>query len=376
MRIRAERDDLADVFARANRAVGTRSALPILQGLLCEAVGSTLRVTGTDLEMTVRTSTEVEVREEGRIVIQAKLAAEAVRKMPPGAITLGVSDGEVEITGNGPRFSLRQMAVDDFPTVGDEVAGTGLSVDGDAIAAAIAQVAVAASSDAARPLLTGVLFEAGEDGGTRLVATDSYRLAVRDLSGVELEGNGLVPARALRELGRTIGASKVQIGIHPREAVFSSDRGHLWVRLIEGSFPKYRSLLPESYPNRIELAKEALLEALGRASLVAEDHIPVRMRLMEGGAEITVTRQDVGGEAEHLPGDYEGSDEEVQVAFNPRYLTEGVAAIEGERVQARGDRRSQAVRDIRGGALRLPLPPDAGPGVSRTPKGAPTVLPG
>ncbi len=295
MRIRAERDDLADVFARANRAVGTRAALPILQGLLCDAVGSTLRVTGTDLEMTVRTSTEVEVREEGRIVIQAKLAAEAVRKMPPGAITLGVSDGEVEITGNGPRFSLRQMAVDDFPTVGEEVAGTGLSVDGDAIAAAIAQVAVAASSDAARPLLTGVLFEAGEDGGTRLVATDSYRLAVRDLSGVELEGNGLVPARALRELGRTIGASKVQVGIHPREAVFSSDRGHLWVRLIEGSFPKYRSLLPESYPNRIELAKEGLLEALGRASLVAEDHIPVRMRLMEGGAEITVTRQDVGG---------------------------------------------------------------------------------
>ena len=110
---------------------------------------------------------------------------------------------------------------------------------------------------------------------------------------MELEGNGLVPARALRELGRTIGASKVQVGIHPREAVFSSDRGHLWVRLIEGSFPKYRSLLPESYPNRIELAKEALLEALGRASLVAEDHIPVRMRLMEGGAAPTLAPERV-----------------------------------------------------------------------------------
>ena len=182
------------------------------------------------------------------------------------------------------------------------------------------------------------------------------------------KSNGLVPARALRELGRTIGASKVQIGIHPREAVFSSDRGHLWVRLIEGNFPKYRSLLPESYPNRIELAKEALLEALGRASLVAEDHIPVRMRLMEGGAELTVTRQDVGGEAEHLPGDYEGSDEEVQVAFNPRYLTEGVAAMEGEQGTARGDRRSQAMCDLRGGALRLPLPPDAGPGVIKPPR--------
>ena len=79
--------------------------------------------------------------------------------------------------------------------------GPGLSVDGDAIAAAIAQVTVAASSDAARPLLTGVLFEAGEDGGTRLVATDSYRLAVRDLAGVELEGNGLVPATGAARVG-------------------------------------------------------------------------------------------------------------------------------------------------------------------------------
>ena len=136
------------------------------RGCLCEAVGSTLRVTGTDLEMTVRTSTEVEVREEGGWSSRPSWRRRRSARCLPGAITLGMSDGEVEITGNGPRFSLRQMAVDDFPTVGDEVAGSGLSVDGDAIAAAIAQVAVAASSDAARPLLTGVLFEAGEDGGT------------------------------------------------------------------------------------------------------------------------------------------------------------------------------------------------------------------
>ena len=164
--------------------------------------------------------------------------------------------------------------------------------------------------------------------------TDSYRLAVRDLSGVELEGNGLVPARALRELGRTIGASKVQIGIHPREAVFSSDRGHLWVTADRGKLPEVPLAAARelSEPHRVGQGS-APRGAWARASLVAEDHIPVRMRLMEGGAEITVTRQDVGGEAEHLPGDYEGSDEEVQVAFNPRYLAEGVAAIEGERVR-------------------------------------------
>src|SRR3970282_2882202 len=97
VRLRARRDDLPDVLARANRAVGTRTALPVLQGLLCEVSGTTLRVTGTDLDMTVRTSAEVEVIEEGRSVIPGRLLSEAVRKMPSGSVTIGVSDTDIEI---------------------------------------------------------------------------------------------------------------------------------------------------------------------------------------------------------------------------------------------------------------------------------------
>ncbi len=332
MRIRAERDDLADVFSRANRAVGVRSALPILQGILCEVKGNALRLTGTDLEMTVRTGTQVEVMEEGSVVVPAKLAAEAIRKMPVGAVTVATEEGEVAITGKGPRFGLRQLPVDEFPQLTEPESGEAVAVDGDALVSAVSQVTVAASSDAARPILTGVLFETSESG-LRLVATDSYRLAVRDLPGVALEGSGLVPARGVRELGRTVGSSKVDVTLQAREAQFSSDRGSLTLRLIEGTFPKYRSLLPESYRNRVVVEKEMLLEALGRASLVAEDHIPIRLRLMDGGIEVTVTRQDVGGEAEHLSADYQGSDEEVLVAFNPRYLTDGVTAVEGDQVQ-------------------------------------------
>jgi len=96
VRIRAERDDLADVFSRANRGVGVRSALPILQGVLCEVIGSTLHVTGTDLEMTVRTTADVEVMEEGRFVVPGKLVTEAIRKMPVGAVTMSSSEGEID----------------------------------------------------------------------------------------------------------------------------------------------------------------------------------------------------------------------------------------------------------------------------------------
>lgn len=331
MRIRAERDDLADIFTRANRAIGARTAVPVLQGLLCEASGSSLWVTGTDHEMTVKASTEVEVMEEGRVVIPGKLLADAVRRMPPGPVTIGLSDTDVEIVGKGPRFSVRPLNTEDYPEI-SESAGEGVEVDGEELADAIAQVVVAASGDSARPILTGVLFESSSDG-VRMVSTDSYRLAVRDLGGVGLEGTGLVPARGLRELPRTIGATKVTARLGDREAVFSSERGTLRLRLIEGSFPKYRSLLPDSYPNQIVVNKDDVLDALGRVSLVAEDHIPVRLKLGEGGVEVTVNRQDVGGESEHIPGTYTGTDEEVTVAFNPRYLGDGVGAIPGDSIR-------------------------------------------
>jgi DNA polymerase-3 subunit beta len=281
--------------------------------------------------MTVRTQAEVEVIEEGRAVIPGRLLSEAVRKMPAGQVTIGVSETDIEIEGNGPRFTLRPLNVEDFPTQ-EDVISDGVEVDGEQLADAINQVTIAASGDGARPILTGVLFESSDEG-LRMVATDSYRLAKRDLPGVGLEGTGLVPARGLRELPRTIGAPKVTAQLREREAVFSSDKGTLRLRLIDGNFPKYQSLLPETYPNQVVLNREDLLDALGRVTLVAEDHIPVRLKLMEGGVEVTVSRQDVGGETEHLDGEYTGTEEDVTIAFNPRYLQDGVTAMPGESVR-------------------------------------------
>ncbi len=329
MRIRAERDELADVLARAGRAVGTRSPLPILQGVLCEVAGGRLTVTGTDNEITVRTFLDVEVTEEGRTVIPAKLAAEAVRKLPPGAVSLSSDETQVEITGNGPRFNLRAMSVDDYPKVTDADSTGAVEVDGSALTHALAQVGVAASGDDARPTLTGVLFEANE-GSLRLVATDSYRLAVRDVPGVAAEGVKLVPYRALRELSRTVGSGPMKVALGDREAAFVSGQGRLTVRVIDATFPNYRQLLPEGHTNRLTVSKAALLEAVGRSALVAEDHIPVRLAMHEGGVELSVIRQEVGEATELLAGEYTG--QEMTIAFNTRYLTDGVAAVDDDKV--------------------------------------------
>ena len=329
MRIRAERDDLADVLTRAGRAVGTRSPLPILQGVLCDVAGGKLTVTGTDNEITVRTYLEVEVTEEGKAVVPAKLAADAVRKLPPGAVTVSSDGTEVEITGNGPRFKLREMAVDDYPKIGDSDITDSVTVEGGSLIKALSQVGVAASGDDARPTLTGVLFEANEED-LRLVATDSYRLAVRDVPGVVAQESKLVPYRALRELGRTVGSGSMQVALGERDASFVSDNGRLTVRIIDSTFPNYRQLLPEGHSNRLVVDKAALLDAVGRAALVAEDHIPVRLAMHSGGVELSVIRQEVGEAIEHLEGEYTGED--VTIAFNTRYLTDGVNAVDDDKI--------------------------------------------
>ena len=338
LEIRADRDELTDGFARAGRAVGSRTSMPILQGVLCEAKGDRLYITGSSLDVTVRVAVEVNVVSEGRCVVPSKLITDVLRKMPEGAITISETEGAVEVTGqesekDGPHFNIRVMDAGDFPKLEKPNlnAKGAVVVPGKELATAISQVAMAASADEGRPILTGVQIES-EGGGMRLVATDSYRLAVRDLPEAAPAGAGLVPARGLNEMERTVGADEVKVAIDERNAVFASERGSLTLRLIDGTFPNYRQLLPDSYPNRLTFEKSRMLAALSRAAIVAEDHIPVKLNLAASGARLSVDRQDVGKESELIPGTFDGEEEEIEVALNHGYLRDGVAATETEEV--------------------------------------------
>ena len=335
MKIRANREHLADALGRAQRAVGSRSSIPVLQGLLCEASEGKLAVTGTDLEVTVRSEISAEVEEWGKAVVPGRLFTQAVRRMPPGLVTLRASDqAELEISGENPQpvYTLRQLS-EDFPKLSAAVSN-GTEVDGESLTEAIKQVAPAASTDVGRAVLTGVLLESTAER-LRMVATDSYRLALRDLPAIGLGATGLLPARGLRELPNTVGASKVKVAFTSREGVFSSTAGTLRLRMIEGNFPKYETLLPSQYPNQFVCARDALLETIRRMELVAEDHYPIRLTISDGGAEVNVIRQDVGRATDYVEGDFQGESSSLVVAFNPRYLSDGVVATGAEKVRLR-----------------------------------------
>ena len=333
MKFRCERDVLADAVGSAGRAATNRTGtLPVLAGVRIEVAGDVLTVTGTDLELTIQLSIEVGGDKDGAVVVPARLVGDIVKALPAGAVEMELRDEEVSISAGRSQFSVRPLALDDYPTQ-TEPSADAVTLAADTMADALRQVVRAASTDDARAVLTGVLL-ASEDDGLRMVATDSYRLAVRDLPDSSMLGSGqkvLIPGRALSELQRVMGdAEQLTVRLGEREAAFEAGSTRLSTRLIEGEFPNYRNLLPSSSPNLLTVDKTAILEAIRRVKILAQDSTPVRLTLGGETVQITAITQDVGNAAEEIDAGYDGT--EMTVAFNPDYLSAGIEAIDSDEV--------------------------------------------
>jgi DNA polymerase-3 subunit beta len=333
VKFRCEREILADALTTAGRAASNRSGtLPVLSGVRLDVADGRLTVTGTDLELTIRLSVPVHVDKEGSAVVPARLVGDIVKALPPGAVDVTVTDDEMSISAGRSQFAVRPLSLSDYPAQAETDAAP-VTLSSQQVGDALRQVVRAASTDDARAVLTGVLM-ASEDDGLKMVATDSYRLAVRDLPQSTLLAAGqkvLVPGRALAELQRVLTAdAELSVRLGAREAVFEVGGTRLSTRLIEGEYPNYRNLLPSSYPNRLTVGREALLEALRRVKILAQDSTPVRLALGGDTLRLTAITQDVGNAHEEVDATYEGT--EMTVAFNPDYLTSGVEAVEGDEV--------------------------------------------
>ncbi|MEA2829187.1 MAG: polymerase subunit beta [Actinomycetota bacterium] len=333
MKFRAERDTLLEALSTAARAAATRGgALPALSGVRMEVAGDTLKLAGSDLDLTVQVEATVNGIADGVCVVPARLAADIVRALEPSAVSVSAEGSEAVIAAGRSQFTVRLLPAEEFLRL-PEPAADAVTLDAATLSAALTQVVRAASRDDARPILTGVLL-AAEAGGLRLVATDSYRLALRDLPGTSLLAEGkqvLVPARALGELTRVLsGAPTVTLRLGADQATFEVGPVRLTTRLIEGEFPNYRQLIPSAYPNRLSVGKEAMIDAVRRVKLLAREATPVRLALRADGVQLTAITQDVGQAREDVDAKYEGT--EMTVAFNPDFLLEGIEAIPGDEV--------------------------------------------
>jgi len=356
VKFRSERDMLVESLATAGRAATSRGpGAAVLGGVRLELKSNQLSIVGTDLDLTVKVEMEAIGLDDGVCVAPARLCTDIVRSLEPGAVTVEANDNEVEISAGRSRFVVRTYPVEDFPTqVGSTADVVQLPTHG--LSEALRQVVRAASSDDARPVLTGVLI-AAEGDGIRLIATDSYRLAIRDLAAASPLPEGtdqiLVPARALGELQRLLPSkekessskdkdkdsakessspeSSVGFSVGELDATFTIGGVTVSTRLLDGKFPDIRQLIPAGYPNQLRVGKEVLLDALRRVRLLVRDNTtPVRLSMRPGGVELTVVSQEVGHASEDVDADFEG--EEHSVAFNPSYLIDGVEAVLGDEI--------------------------------------------
>jgi len=339
LKLTIKRTELVAKLSVVSRAVSTRAATQALSGILLSASESGVALTATDGEMGLRTEMKAGVDGAGTALLPGRLLAELARSLGDESVEIELRDSErdVEIRSGGSNFHLRTLPAEDFPHLPEEDEEP-LKIPAAALAETVDLVARAASRDDMRPVLTGVLVSASGQEMT-MVATDSYRLAVKRTElespiGGELEAN--IPAKALRELGRLVGGGEVEevtVSLLSNQALFRAGTILLNTRLIDGQFPNFRQLLPESYEHDVRLPRAEFLDVARRVSQLAQRNAPLRLAFSQGELKVSASTPDVGDAEETMPAAFDG--EPLEIGFNPEFLRDGIESVAGEEVVLR-----------------------------------------
>jgi DNA polymerase-3 subunit beta len=334
MKVSVARGELLEALSVAGKGLSSRTTLPILSGILLSASGDTLVFQSTDLEVSIRDSIKANVEKEGSVVVPGRLVSEIVRNLPEAAVTIDASSHDhALITCEHSSFTVKTLSPDDFPKFPEVHTDKKVPIPTSILVDVVRRVSKAVSRDETRPVLTGVLMVI-EGAMLRMVATDSYRLAV---SEVVLEGHAgedieiVVPGKAIEEVPKLAGdAESVVIGVSENQVVFEFGDTVYISRRIEGNFPNYKQLIPKERETVVTVNRIELLDAIKRVSLMAQHNAPLRVKVTESTLTLSATTQDVGEAVEDLMVKVEGKD--VEIAFNHAFLTDGVASASSEQI--------------------------------------------
>jgi DNA polymerase III subunit beta len=329
------RDELTRALGVVSRGVSTRTTVQILAGILLQASDRKLDLAATDMELSLRTSLEAQVEAEGSVVVPGRLLLELARLLPDEEVSIEhkLEEAAVEVRSGPATYRLHTYNAEDFPRLPDAAAADRHEVDREMLLETVARVSRSASRDESRPVLTGVLMRF-EPGKLVMAATDSYRLSVKETAteGSVPELEAIVPARALGELARiALAGEGIELGVHENQVVFSTGDALLTTRRIDGQFPNYRQLVPETFDHELALPREELLDVVRRVAVMAQRNSPLRLRFAEGELTVSAQTQDVGEARESLPASFAG--EPLEIGFNAEFLRDGVESVSGEQLR-------------------------------------------
>jgi DNA polymerase-3 subunit beta len=335
VKFRVERDVLAEAVAWAARSLPARPPVPVLAGLLLDARDGRLVLSSFDYEVSARVEIAADISEPGIALVSGRLLADISRSLPARPVEVTTDAAKVVVTCGSSRFTLLTLPVEDYPTL-PEMPGASGSLRGDVFAAAVAQVSIAAGRDDTLPVLTGVRLEI-EGEKITMAATDRYRLAVRDLAWTPeqsgLSAIALVPARTLSDTAKALAtADKVTValaagGTGDGLVGFEGGGRRTTSRLLDGEFPKYKSLLPSESASVATVDTAGLIESVRRVALVAERNTPIRLSFAAGEVTLEAGTGDEAQASESLDAQLTGDD--ISIAFNPAYLLDGLSALDG-----------------------------------------------
>ena len=345
MKLVCSQAELSSSLQLVSRAVAARPTHPVLANVLLTADAGTgrLSLTGFDLSLGIQTSLSASVATSGAITLPARLFGEIVSRMPSDSpISLSCEDGseQVELTSVSGSYQMRGMPAVDFPELPLAQAGTPIKLDPEVLIKGLRATLFASSGDEAKQLLTGVHLGLDQNG-LECAATDGHRLAVlrlQNASSSEAELDVTVPARSLRELERLLssrgGSDAVSLFCDRGQVVFQWADQVLTSRSLDGTYPNYRQLIPESFGRQLQVDRKGLLSALERVAVLADQHnnvVKLTSDPAAGQLSISADAQDVGSGSEAIGAQVSG--DAIQIAFNVRYVLEGLKAMGSEQVQ-------------------------------------------
>ncbi|WP_412541129.1 DNA polymerase III subunit beta [Longispora sp. K20-0274] len=335
MKFRVERDALADAVAWTAKSLPNRPPVPVLAGVLLRVADGHLTVSGFDYEVSSQVRVLVNADSDGVTLVSGRLLAEITKSLPNKPVDVAAVGSHLELTCGSARFTLPTMPVEDYPTL-PEMPPTAGQIDAAAFAAAVAQVAIAAGRDDTLPMMTGVRLEF-EGETLTMLTTDRFRLALRELTwnpgepGASFQA--LVPARTLADTAKTLGplGGNVTIalaadGVGEGMIGFAGEGRRATSRLLDGDYPKLRSLFPDSYNAQARVKASSLVEVVKRVALVAERSTPVRLSFSEDGLVVEAGGTEDARASEALDCEYTG--EPMTIAFNHQFLLDGLSVLD------------------------------------------------
>lgn len=328
MKLSISQSELLNALTIVQKGITSKSTLPVLSGVLVQTVGDEVTFQTTDLELSIQYTAAALVEETGSAVFPGKLFVDIVKNLPDAAVHIEANDEGAILSCESSSFSIRCMNPADFPGFPKVEPEQTISVPFVTFSCMARKVSRVVSKDESRAILTGVLI-CSEDGFFKMVATDSYRLAVTEepLAGESAEFNAVIAGAFVSDLaGLPKTGENITFALSENQIVVSYGGTIFINRRIEGRFPNYKQLIPESYETRCTLSRQALLSAVKRASLLERSGSQVRFSINVPSQTIQLTtNQDVGSTQEIVKAQIEGDD--VEIGFNSHYVSEGLAAM-------------------------------------------------